>query len=142
MCIDRKEWEREREREKVVKNRLNLIFVIRTQLIMLTIDHREWNKLFPVDTSTGEASALFIQRLFTVTLSALTAKRQIFSDDHFSSKKLGPLTVPLFTRPGSLIEQQKFNKTIFSWVRQPCVLSSDVSELVNVDSRCIASHFE
>jgi hypothetical protein len=52
-----------------------------------TIDSREWNKLFPADISTQSDSALFIHRLFTVTLSALTAKRQIFSNDHFSSKK-------------------------------------------------------
>ena len=43
-----------------------------------TIDSREWAKLFPADISTKSDSALFIHRLFTVTLSALTAKRHIF----------------------------------------------------------------
>lgn len=81
-----------------------------------TIDSREWGKFFPSDITTESDSALFIHRLFTVTLSALTAKRQIFSDDHFSSKKLGPLVVPLFTRPTSLSEQKRFNSTVFSWV--------------------------
>jgi hypothetical protein len=81
-----------------------------------TIDSREWGKLFPVDINTESDSALFIHRLFTVTLSALTAKRHIFSNDHFSSKKLGPLLVPLFTRPTSISEQKRFNSTVFSWV--------------------------
>jgi len=81
-----------------------------------TIDSREWNKLFPSDISTESDSALFIHRLFTVTLSALTAKRHIFSNDHFSSKKLGSLFVPLFTRPTSTSEQKRFNSTVFSWV--------------------------
>ena len=81
-----------------------------------TIDSREWGKLFPADISTESESALFIHRLFTVTLSALTAKRHIFSNDHFSSKKLGPLLVPLFTRPKSIAEQKRFNSTFFSWV--------------------------
>ncbi len=81
-----------------------------------TIDSREWGKFFPTDLSTESDSALFIHRLFTVTLSALTAKRQIFSNDHFSSKKLGPLFVPLFTRPTSIPEQKRFNSTVFSWV--------------------------
>jgi len=81
-----------------------------------TIDSREWNKLFPLDVTTKSDSILFIQRLFTVTLSALTAKRHIFSNDHFSSKKLGSLYVPLFTRPTSITEQKRFNSTVFSWV--------------------------
>jgi hypothetical protein len=81
-----------------------------------TIDTREWGKFFPADISTKSDSALFIHRLFTVTLSALTAKRQIFSNDHFSSKKLGPFFVPLFTRPTSMTEQKRFNSTVFSWV--------------------------
>ena len=84
--------------------------------IMSTIESREWNKLFPVDVSSEADSALFIHRLFTVTLSALTARRRIFSNDHFSSKKLGPLSVPLFTRPASAKEQRRFNSTVFSWV--------------------------
>lgn len=83
---------------------------------MSTIDPREWCKFFPADITTESDSALFIQRVFTVTLSALTAKRQIFSNDHFSSKKLGSLFVPLFTRPTSVDEQRRFNATVFSWV--------------------------
>lgn len=81
-----------------------------------TIDSREWSKLFPSDVSTESDSALFIHRFFTLTLSALTAKRHIFSNDHFSSKKLGPLYVPLFTRPTLISEQNRFNSTVFSWV--------------------------
>jgi hypothetical protein len=81
-----------------------------------SIDSREWNKLFPSDIHSEADSALFIHRLFTVTLSALAAKRQIFSNDHFSSKKLGTLLVPLFTRPTSPAEQKRFNTTVFSWV--------------------------
>ncbi len=73
-----------------------------------TIDSREWNKLFPADISTQSDSALLIHRLFTATLSALTAKRQIFSNDHFSSKKFGPLFVPLFF---SLDQHQLLNKS-------------------------------
>jgi hypothetical protein len=84
---------------------------------MSTIDNREWNKLFPIDIGTEQDSALFIHRLFTVTLSALTCRRSIFSADHFSSKKLGTRVVPLFTRPiSSLEQQQRFEQTIFSWV--------------------------
>ncbi len=83
-----------------------------------TIDSREWGKLFPSDISTESDSALFIHRLFTVTLSALTSKRHIFSNDHFSFKKLGSLFVPLFTRPTSPIEQKRFNSTVFSWVHK------------------------
>ena len=80
------------------------------------IDSREWGKLFPIEIKTESDSTLFIHRLFTVTLSALTAKRHIFSNDHFSSKKLGNLHVPLFTRPSSSTEQKRFNSTVFSWV--------------------------
>ncbi|CAF0739154.1 unnamed protein product [Adineta steineri] len=83
----------------------------------LNLDSREWNKLFPSDINTESDSILFIHRLFTVTLSVLTAKRHIFSNDHFSSKKLGSLFVPLFTRPTSLIEQKRFNSTVFSWIQ-------------------------
>ncbi|CAF2578991.1 unnamed protein product [Rotaria sp. Silwood2] len=84
---------------------------------MSTFDSREWCKFFPADITTESDSALFIHRLFTVTLSALTAKRHIFSNDHFSSKKLGPLFVPLFTRPTSVVEQKRFNSTVFSWIQ-------------------------
>jgi len=81
-----------------------------------TIDSHEWGKLFPLDLNTESDSTLFIQRLFTVTLSVLSSKRHIFSNDHFSLKKLGPLLVPLFTRPTSISEQKRFNSTVFSWV--------------------------
>ncbi len=40
-----------------------------------TIDSHEWGKLFPLDLNTESDSTLFIQRLFTFTLSALTPKR-------------------------------------------------------------------
>ncbi|CAF0852794.1 unnamed protein product [Adineta ricciae] len=82
-----------------------------------TIDSREWGKLFPLELTAKSDSALFIHRLFTVTLSALTAKRHIFSSDHFSSKKLGSLSVPLFTRSTSISEQKRFNSTVFSWIQ-------------------------
>lgn len=85
--------------------------------MMSMIDQREWNKLFPIDTNSFDASTLFIQRLFTVTLSTLTAKRRIFSSDHFSTKKFGRFNVPLFTRPESPIENQRLTKTVFSWVK-------------------------
>lgn len=112
--------------------------------IMSTIESREWNKLFPVDISSESDSALFIHRLFTVTLSALTAKRRIFSNDHFSSKKLGPLSVPLFTRPASAKEQRRFNSTVFSWVGVErwwkwCMF---ICYLSAIDSRRLSSHFE
>lgn len=83
---------------------------------MSIIDSHEWCKFFPADITTEADSTLFIHRIFTVTLSALTARRRIFSNDHFSSKKLGSLYVPLFTRPSSTIEQKRFNSTVFSWV--------------------------
>ncbi|CAF3377355.1 unnamed protein product [Rotaria socialis] len=84
---------------------------------MSTIDSREWCKFFPLDITTESDSTLFLHRMFTVTLSALTARRHIFSNDHFSSKKLGSLFVPLFTRPSPMIEQQRFNSTVFSWIQ-------------------------
>ena len=114
---------------------------------MTMIDQREWSKLFPLDTNTFDGSTLFIQRLFTVTLSALTAKRRIFSDEHFSTKKLGRLNVPLFTRPESIIEKQRFTKTVFSWVnfhRLKCFSLSVSFErvLVHLDSRRFTSNIE
>ena len=84
--------------------------------IMSTVESREWAKFFPAEIQTETESALFIHRLFTVTFSELTAKRRIFSHDHFSSKKLGPLSVSLFTRPNSVSEQRRFDATVFSWV--------------------------
>ena len=102
--------------------------------IMSTVESREWAKFFPAEIQTETESALFIHRLFTVTLSELTAKRRIFSHDHFSSKKLGPLSVSLFTRPTSVAEQKRFDATVFSWVcKHRCSQGSRLSYVA--DSR-------
>ena len=81
----------------------------------------------------------------TVTLSALTAKRRIFSNDHFSSKKLGPLSVPLFTRPTSAKETTTISiRPFFSWVGAErcwkwCVFICSFSA---IDSRRLSSYFQ
>ena len=102
--------------------------------IMSTVESREWAKFFPADIQTEAESVLFIHRLFTVTFSELTARRRIFSHDHFSSKKLGPLSVSLFTRPTSVAEQKRFDATVFSWVcKHQCSKGSRLSPVA--DSR-------
>lgn len=119
------------------------VFVFEQTMSLSTIDSREWGKLFPLEITTKSDSTLFIHRLFTVTLSALTAKRHIFSNDHFSSKKLASFSVPLFTRSASISEQKRFNSTVFSWV----FIFNMLSEIFNpfsylLDPRCISSYFQ